>query len=324
MAGTVTSAGPEPRTARALPFAPALDGLRAIAVIAVLLYHGGVDWMPGGFLGVDLFFCLSGYLITSLLLAELRGTGRIDLKAFWLRRARRLLPAAFLVIAVSVAAAAILVPGDLAQTRGDAVASFFYVDNWHQLLVGQSYFAAFERPSLLRHMWSLSIEEQFYVLWPLALGFGLARLGTQRTALAALGAALLSAALMALLFTSGSDPSRVYYGTDTHAVGLLFGATLAFVWPLGRFQPPRRAVGARGARRHGGCRARRADRRDGHLARLRRAGLPRRDRAVLAHRGRADRRRRPSRRPRRAPAGRQAAALDRARAATASTSGTGR
>ena len=150
MVGTVTSAGPEPRTARALPFAPALDGLRAIAVIAVLLYHGGVDWMPGGFLGVDLFFCLSGYLITSLLLAELRGTGRIDLKAFWLRRARRLLPAAFLVIAVSVAAAAILVPGDLAQTRGDAVASFFYVDNWHQLLVGQSYFAAFERPSLLR------------------------------------------------------------------------------------------------------------------------------------------------------------------------------
>ena len=240
MVGTVTSAGPEPRTARALPFAPALDGLRAIAVIAVLLYHGGVDWMPGGFLGVDLFFCLSGYLITSLLLAELRGTGRIDLKAFWLRRARRLLPAAFLVIAVSVAAAAILVPGDLAQTRGDAVASFFYVDNWHQLLVGQSYFAAFERPSLLRHMWSLSIEEQFYVLWPLALGFGLARLGTRRTALAALGAALLSAALMALLFTSGSDPSRVYYGTDTHAVGLLLGATLAFVWPLGRFQPPRR------------------------------------------------------------------------------------
>ena len=166
MADTATSAGAPVRTERALPFAPALDGLRAIAVIAVLLYHGGVAWMPGGFLGVDLFFCLSGYLITSLLLAELRGKGRIDLKAFWLRRARRLLPAAFVVIAVATAAAAILVPGDLAQTRGDAVASFFYVDNWHQLFVGQSYFAAFERPSLLRHMWSLSIEEQFYLLWP--------------------------------------------------------------------------------------------------------------------------------------------------------------
>ncbi|MET0769476.1 MAG: acyltransferase family protein [Solirubrobacteraceae bacterium] len=228
------------RTERALPFAPALDGLRAIAVIAVLLYHGGVAWMPGGFLGVDLFFCLSGYLITSLLLAELRGKGRIDLKAFWLRRARRLLPAAFVVIAVATAAAAILVPGDLAQTRGDAVASFFYVDNWHQLFVGQSYFAAFERPSLLRHMWSLSIEEQFYVLWPLALGFGIARFGRRQTALAAFGAALLSAALMALLFTSGSDPSRVYYGTDTHAVGLLLGATLAFLWPLGHFASPRR------------------------------------------------------------------------------------
>jgi peptidoglycan/LPS O-acetylase OafA/YrhL len=206
----------------------------------VLLYHGGVDWMPGGFLGVDLFFCLSGYLITSLLLAERRGTGRIDLRAFWLRRARRLLPAAFLVIAVSVAAAAILAPGDLAQTRGDALASLFYVDNWHQLLVGQSYFAAFERPSLLRHMWSLSIEEQFYLLWPLALGFGVAGLGARRTGLAALGLALLSALLMAVLFTSESDPSRVYYGTDTHAVGLLLGATLAFVWPLGRFEPPRR------------------------------------------------------------------------------------
>ncbi|MET0684856.1 MAG: acyltransferase family protein [Solirubrobacteraceae bacterium] len=240
MADTATSAGAPVRTERALPFAPALDGLRAIAVIAVLLYHGGVAWMPGGFLGVDLFFCLSGYLITSLLLAELRGKGRIDLKAFWLRRARRLLPAAFVVIAVATAAAAILVPGDLAQTRGDAVASFFYVDNWHQLFVGQSYFAAFERPSLLRHMWSLSIEEQFYVLWPLALGFGIARFGRRQTALAAFGAALLSAALMALLFTSGSDPSRVYYGTDTHAVGLLLGATLAFLWPLGHFASPRR------------------------------------------------------------------------------------
>src|SRR5215217_9367951 len=152
--------------AQRLPHLPALDGVRAIAVAGVLLYHGGVDWMPGGFLGVDVFFVLSGYLITSLLLAEREASGRVDMAAFWRRRARRLLPAAFLVIAVSLIAAALLAPGDVAATRGDAISALLYVNNWHQIIADQSYFAAFERPSLLRHLWSLSIEEQFYVLWP--------------------------------------------------------------------------------------------------------------------------------------------------------------
>jgi peptidoglycan/LPS O-acetylase OafA/YrhL len=229
-----------PATARALPYAPALDGVRAIAVAAVLLYHGTIPWMPGGFLGVDLFFVLSGYLITSLLLAERRATGGFELREFWLRRARRLLPAALTVIGVTVLIAALFIPHDLGQTRGDAIASVFYVNNWHQILEDQSYFAAFERPSLLRHLWSLSIEEQFYVFWPLLLGLALVRIGRRRTAYATLAAALLAALLMAVLFTPGQDPSRVYYGTDTHAAGLLIGALVAFLWPLGRFESPRR------------------------------------------------------------------------------------
>src|SRR3954451_24565537 len=123
-----------------LPRAPALDGLRAIAVTAVLLYHAGVSWLPGGFLGVDVFFVLSGYLITSLLLAEHRASGRIDLGRFWLRRARRLLPAAVTVIGVCLLVVAALFPGELARARGDALASLLYVNNWHQLLAGHSYF----------------------------------------------------------------------------------------------------------------------------------------------------------------------------------------
>jgi Acyltransferase family len=120
------------RAGHVLPYVPALDGIRALAVAGVLAYHTGVGWLPGGFLGVDVFFVLSGFLITSLLLAERRATGRIDLRAFWLRRARRLLPAAFLVIGASVIAAALLAPGDLARTRADALASFVYANNWHR------------------------------------------------------------------------------------------------------------------------------------------------------------------------------------------------
>jgi peptidoglycan/LPS O-acetylase OafA/YrhL len=211
----------------------ALDGVRALAVAAVLLYHGGVAWLPGGFLGVDVFFVLSGFLITSLLLAELRGTGRIDLLRFWGRRARRLLPAAFLVIGVCVVVAAIFLPADFARTRTDALASFAYVNNWHQLLADRSYFAGFARPSLLQHLWSLAVEEQFYLLWPLALGALLGRLGRRGAVLVTIVAALASALAMTLLFTPGEDPSRVYFGTDTHASGLLVGALLAFAWPLG-------------------------------------------------------------------------------------------
>ena len=229
---------PDPSPTRAelapgLPYVGALDGLRALAVAAVRLYHGGDAWLPGGFLGVDVFFVLSGYLITSLLLVELRGTGRIHLVRFWARRARRLLPAAFLVIGVCVVVAALFLPADFARTRADALASFAYVNNWHQLLADRSYFAGFARPSLLGHLWSLAVEEQFYLLWPLALGLVLTRLGRRGAVLLTVVAAVASALAMALLFTPGQDPSRVYFGTDTHASGLLVGALLAFAWPLG-------------------------------------------------------------------------------------------
>ena len=137
---TATAAGrPRRQEHRGLPYVAALDGVRAIAVGAVLLYHGGVSIAPGGFLGVDMFFVLSGFLITSLLITERAATGSIDLFQFWLRRARRLLPAAFLVIAVTALVAAIFLPADAVRTRGDAIASFFYVNNWHQVLSQQSY-----------------------------------------------------------------------------------------------------------------------------------------------------------------------------------------
>ncbi|HSD79080.1 MAG TPA: acyltransferase, partial [Solirubrobacteraceae bacterium] len=215
----------------ALPHRPGLDGIRALAVAAVLLYHGGVAWAPGGFLGVDVFFVLSGYLITSLLLAERRANGRVDLRAFWLRRARRLLPAVVVVIAAVVAVTAAFLPGELAATRADALASLLYVQNWHLILGDQSYFAAFGRPSPLLHLWSLSIEEQFYLLWPLALGAGLVVLGRGRTAAAVAVAAVASAVLMAALSDPAGDPSRAYFGTDTRATPLLVGALLAFAWP---------------------------------------------------------------------------------------------
>jgi peptidoglycan/LPS O-acetylase OafA/YrhL len=220
--------------AERLPYLPALDGVRALAVSAVLLYHAGVAWLPGGFLGVDVFLVLSGYLITSLLLAEHAATDRLDLPRFWARRARRLLPAAVLVIATCVVVAAVFLPGDLAQTRADALASLAYVNNWHQVLSDQSYFAAFGRPPLLGHLWSLAVEEQFYLLWPVVLGLGLLAFGRRGLVAGTLALALVSVVAMAWLYEPGGDPSRVYYGTDTRAAALLGGALLAFWWAPGR------------------------------------------------------------------------------------------
>jgi peptidoglycan/LPS O-acetylase OafA/YrhL len=215
-----------------MPYEPALDGMRALAVGAVLAYHAGLPWARGGFLGVDAFFVLSGYLITALLLAERTATGRIDLRAFWARRARRLFPALLLVVAgVAWYAAAVADPDELAGLRADAVATLAYVANWREVFAGDSYFDQFAAPSPLLHTWSLAIEEQWYVVWPLVVA-ALLRVGRGSRGpllVAAAGLTLASATMMALLFDSGGDPSRVYYGTDTRAQSLLVGAALAIV-----------------------------------------------------------------------------------------------
>jgi peptidoglycan/LPS O-acetylase OafA/YrhL len=212
------------------PYLPGIDALRALAVLAVFLYHAGVAWVPGGFLGVDLFFVISGYLITSLLLRDWRHGGHVRLGRFWLRRARRLLPAVGVLIAVTMAAAAIVEPDRIAQLRGDAIASLGYFANWHFIFGDQSYFDQFQRPSLFRHLWSLSVEEQFYLFWPLIFAAGMKLFGRTRLLLGVLAGALGSVALAWILFDPGTDASRVYYGTDTHAVGLLAGVALAMVW----------------------------------------------------------------------------------------------
>jgi len=156
-------------TTSRLPYLPALDGLRALAIIAVLLYHAEPAWLPGGFLGVDVFFVISAYLITALLAGEWQAQQAIDLRAFWTRRARRLLPAAFVLIGLTLAGAVLWLPAEVAGLRGAALSAAAYVSNWYLVFSGQSYFESAGRPSLLRHLWSLAVEEQFYLLWPLLL-----------------------------------------------------------------------------------------------------------------------------------------------------------
>jgi peptidoglycan/LPS O-acetylase OafA/YrhL len=228
-----------------LPYSPGLDGLRALAVIAVLLYHAGLPWIPGGFLGVEVFFVISGYLITALLLAEWRQRGHIDLKTFWLRRARRLLPALYVLLVVSLGFAVVFLPGEVAGLRGDVLAAFGYVTNWYLIFAQESYFEAVGRPSLLQHLWSLAVEEQFYLIWPpiLALGLciGATRLRRRRVLTVALLGAVASAVAMVFLYAPGVDPSRIYYGTDTRATGLLCGAALAFLWSPGEKYRPSEA-----------------------------------------------------------------------------------
>jgi peptidoglycan/LPS O-acetylase OafA/YrhL len=233
-----TSGVPEVR----LSYRPGLDGLRALAVIAVLLYHADLAWIPGGFLGVEVFFVISGYLITALLLAEWRQRGSIDLKTFWMRRARRLLPALYVLLVATLAFAVVFLPGEVAGLRGDVLAAFGYVTNWYLIFGQESYFESVGRPSLLQHLWSLAVEEQFYLIWPpvlaLVLGLGATRLRRRRVLTIALSGAAVSAAAMALLYVPGVDPSRIYYGTDTRATGLLCGAVLAFLWSPGeRYRP---------------------------------------------------------------------------------------
>ncbi len=159
---------------RSMAYVPALDGLRAVAVVGVLLFHGGVSWIPGGYLGVDVFFVLSGYLITTLLLRERVRSGTIDLRSFWTRRLRRLLPALLVLLAVVAVAIPFLVAApERASVRGDALAALAYVANWRFILTDQSYFAG--APSPLRHLWSLSVEEQWYLVFPVVMAVVLRR-----------------------------------------------------------------------------------------------------------------------------------------------------
>lgn len=218
--------------ANKLGYLPALDGLRAVSVLAVVAYHLGE--VRGGFLGVDVFFVVSGFLITRLLLAEREHSGAISLRSFWVRRFKRLLPALLVVlVAVAIGSRLWLPAWRLTAIRIDALAALAYVANWRFILSGQSYFASGVVPSPLRHTWSLAIEEQFYVVWPL-LVVALARLGRVRLRTAvAWGAGLgafASGAWMAVAAATGRDLSRIYYGTDTRAFALLAGAWLATWW----------------------------------------------------------------------------------------------
>ncbi len=205
----------------------AIDGLRGLAVGSVVLYHYFGNLMPGGYLGVDIFFVLSGFLITSLLIRERYATGRVDLKQFWLRRVRRILPAAVFVLVIGTALAG-LVRGDAAVgLPTQFFGTLFFVNNWTQIASSQSYFAD-QGVQLFAHYWSLAVEEQFYVLWPLIfVGLLAAGVHFKQLRWVCLGLALASFAWMVVLYNPEVDPTRVYYGTDTHAFGLLVGAALA-------------------------------------------------------------------------------------------------
>lgn len=215
-----------------MPYLAGIDGLRAIAVLAVMLYHAEVPWMPGGFLGVEVFFGISGYLITGLLFAEWREKGSINFGRFWFRRARRLLPAVFVLLLAVLLYAVLFLPAEVASLRNDALAAAAYVSNWYQVFSHKSYFEAIGRPPLLRHLWSLAVEEQFYLVWPLLLAGILRVIHPRRSGFISIpvaGLAILSTALMFVMYQPDADPSRIYYGTDTRAAGFLIGAALALL-----------------------------------------------------------------------------------------------
>jgi peptidoglycan/LPS O-acetylase OafA/YrhL len=245
-----------------VPYLPGLDGLRAIAVVAVMVYHASSEWLPGGFLGVDVFFVISGYLITLLLIAEHEKTGRVHLGRFWLRRARRLLPALFLMLLLLVTYTAIFRSDSLGQLRGDVLAGVGYVSNWYQIVVGAGYTAAGDFAPL-RHLWSLAVEEQFYLVWPLVM-VALLRRGDRRIASSAAWlvlAAVVITAGTALAYHRGSigecdvtpdaywtigdrcvsKADGLYLSTITRAPGLLLGSAFAMVWrPMAIMRSPMR------------------------------------------------------------------------------------
>ena len=213
--------------------APGLNSVRALAVLAVIAFHEQFAAFHGGFLGVDVFFVLSGYLITDLLAAHWARHGRLDLRGFWIRRARRLLPALAVVLVTVTAAVAVIEPGQLGALRQALLAAVSYSSNWWQALQHQSYFAGFGPPPPLRHLWSLAIEEQFYLVWPLILIVTLRTCQRRRLRGAvALAGAALSAVAMAAIYVPGGDPSPVYLARTPTRLRLFIGAALAFAWPL--------------------------------------------------------------------------------------------
>ncbi|MFZ9017135.1 MAG: acyltransferase family protein [Ilumatobacteraceae bacterium] len=235
-----------------VPYLPGLDGLRAIAVIAVMVYHADPDWLSGGFLGVEVFFVISGYLITLLLMAEFERTGRVNLVEFWIRRARRLLPALFLMLFLLLTYSWIFRWDTLGKLRGDLIAGIFYGSNWYQIWVGQGY-AAVNDFAPLRHLWSLAVEEQFYLVWPIVMALALRGRGTRRLARVAVVfvvIAVVVAVATAVLFRSGrvgecaatpeaywtlgdrciEKANALYLSTITRSSGLLLGAAFAIMW----------------------------------------------------------------------------------------------
>ena len=222
-------------TPRGIRYIPAIDGLRAVAVIAVMLYHLGFNWIPGGFLGVDLFFVISGYVITRLLLDSIQRSGGLDLRAFYVARIRRLLPPLVFMIITTTVVVGLWAPDTMRRFLGDTPFALFGGMNWWLVFRHTDYFEAIGRPPLLQHTWSLGVEAQFYLLWPLILLLVLKYFGKNKIP----GAALIIAAFsgIALLVVSlqvdaasASQVSHVYFGTDTHSIGLFLGAALAVSW----------------------------------------------------------------------------------------------
>lgn len=215
--------------------APGLDGVRALAVLAVLGFHESLSWLPGGFLGVDVFFVLSGFLITDILAAKFGRDGAVGLRTFWQRRARRLLPALGLMLLTVTAAVTVLEPSQRNTLPPALLGAVTYTSNWWQAFAHVSYFGLYGPPPVFQHLWSLAVEEQFYLIWPLLLTVVLLFVRNRALrVLIAWVAAAGSASLMFAIYVPGHDPSLVYYGTDTHASALLIGAALALTWPLAK------------------------------------------------------------------------------------------
>jgi len=220
---------------RGIRHVPAIDGLRAVAVIAVILYHLDFSWIPGGFLGVDLFFVISGYVITRLLLDSIQRSGGLDLRAFYAARFRRLLPPLIFMLFVTTIIVGFWAPDTMRRFLGDAPFAIFGAMNWWLIFRETDYFESIGRPALLQHTWSLGVEAQFYVVWPLILLLVLRYFGKKRIPFAALLIAITSGItlLIVSLQVDGSDASKVshvYFGTDTHSIGLFLGAALAVSW----------------------------------------------------------------------------------------------